>query len=111
MVKQKALFVDDMNEVWDEVSPYLNKLYNLDYANNAKRALELIRDNNYGLVVSDYDLGENSPRGGLKVIRTAREKGLRAILISTENHELKASELGAKFMFKKEFFESIKNAE
>ncbi len=109
MKKQRALFVDDMTRVWDRVRPYLSEIYNVNYVDTREEALEIIKGNGYDLIISDYHLGEKSPTGGLDVVKAAREKGLKAILISTENHKPEALEADAEFMFKKQFYETIEN--
>ena len=49
-------------------------------------------------------MGDEAPQGGLEVAKTAKEKGLAVILMSRENHEEEAKELGIEFKFKKELF-------
>jgi len=100
----RTLIVDDMKDVYDEISGYFK---NSTYAGSVEEGLKELASGNYDLVISDYHLGENSPRGGLEIIRAAKDKGLIRILMSTENHEKEAKELGAIFIFKKKML--IKN--
>lgn len=100
---KRTLIVDDQKEVYDKISNYFE--YST-YAGTVEEGLEKIALDNYDLVISDYHLGEGSPKGGLEIIRAAKEKGLKSILMSTENHEKEAKELGAIFIFKKELFGS-----
>jgi DNA-binding response OmpR family regulator len=97
----RTLIVDDMEEVYDEISHYFESPI---YAKTMEEGLKEIASGNYDLVISDYHLGDEFPRGGLEIIKAAEKKGLKSILMSTENHEKEAEELGAKFMFKKELF-------
>lgn len=104
LISKTILFVDDMKEVYDNIK---NKI-RMDYSDNKEGALNKIKSVHYDLVVSDYCLGENSPTGGLDVIKFAKSKNIEAILISRDNHKKEALEAGAdKFMFKKEFIESL----
>lgn len=103
---KKILFVDDMVEVYTKVR---DKII-VDYSDNEQDAIGKINSNPYDLVISDYHLGENSPQGGLEVIRAAKTKGIEGILISREDHEKEGLDAGAdKFMFKKEFIEGCEN--
>lgn len=102
----KILFVDDMKEVYD----VLNNS-EIDYASNKTEAIEKINSGSYDLVISDYNLGNNYPKGGLDIVKAAKLKGIETILISRENHEREALEIGAdKFMFKKRFLEEWKKS-
>jgi len=104
MIKQGILFVDDMKEVYDKIKNCLNNV--IDYASTEKEGLRKINEKNYNLVITDYHLGEDSPKGGLNIIKAAKEKGLVSMLISTENHKKEALETGANgFLFKKDFLE------
>ncbi len=100
---KNILFVDDMKEVYTALNNS-----EIDYASNETEAIEKINSGNYDLVVSDYHLGEDSPRGGLNVLQKAKSKGIEIILISRDNHKNEALELGIKFIFKKDFIESWK---
>ncbi len=95
----RTLIVDDMKEVYDRISNYFE--YS-KHARSVEEALKEIASGNYDLVISDYHLGKKSPKGGLEIIRAAKDKGLAVILMSKENHKEEAEELGAIFMFKKE---------
>jgi len=107
-MKKKILFIDDMKEVYDKVSSILEKRYDVDYTQNEQEALNMIKTKNYDKIITDYHLGTYSPKGGLNIIRVAKDKGLSAILMSTENHEQEALEAGAdKFIFKKELYKNI----
>jgi CheY-like chemotaxis protein len=100
---KKILFVDDMVEVYNKVKEKLE----VDYSDNEADALNKLNSNFYDLVVSDYHLGETSPKGGLNVIKAAKAKSIEAILISRDNHEKEGLEAGAEeFIFKKKFIET-----
>ena len=98
----KILFVDDMPEVYAK----LRSPTNMDYASNFEDARSMLYCRRYNLLITDYHLGEEAPKGGLELIKIAKSIGIEAILISRENHEKEALEVGAdKFIFKKEFIE------
>ena len=99
----RILIVDDMNIVYEKLK---DKFTNPEYAGTVEEGLEKIASGNYKLIISDYDLGKKSRKGGEKIIRAAKKEGLTGILMSKENHRKEAEELGAIFMFKKEIFES-----
>ncbi len=101
MKKIRLLLVDDMEWVYEEAKLKLKDKYIIDYAKTELQALKKIKENHYDLVVTDYYLGKNSPKGGLKIIRAAKEKGLKAILMSKENRKKEALQEGAEFIFKK----------
>ena len=100
---ERTLIVDDTKEVYDRISGHFK---NPRYAGGVEEGLKELASGNYDLIISDYHLGENSPQGGLEIIRAAKNKGLKRILMSKENHRKEAKELGAIFVFKKEIFES-----
>jgi len=109
MKQKRILVVDDMRKVYEKIEALLKGVYDSDYARNEKEALEMITTTEYDKVITDYHLGSDSPKGGLDVIRSAKDKGLQVILMSTENHEQEALETGAdKFIFKKRLFNDIK---
>lgn len=100
--EQKILFVDDMEEVYRKI----RFPQGIDYARSLELARYMLYSKRYDLVITDYHLGKEEPKGGLDVIKIARGIGLDAILISRDNHEKEALEAGAKkFIFKKEFLE------
>ena len=102
MEKKGILFVDDMREVYGKVKKYLG--YIMDYASTEEQGLKLIEKNNYGLIITDYDLNDEFHSSGLNIVKAAKEKGLVSLLISRENHREEALEAGANgFMFKKDF--------
>jgi len=76
--------------------------YSIDYASTQKQALEMIKINKYDIVVTDLYLGPRCPKGGLRVIKAAKERGLKAVLMSMENHRKEARAEGVRFMFKKQ---------
>ena len=92
-----------MKEVYDKIS---GKFENPRYAGNVEEGLKELASGDYGLVITDYDLGDKFPQGGLKIIEAAKNKGLTRILMSKKNHRKEAEELGVIFLFKKEIFES-----
>ena len=100
---KRTLIVDDAKEVYDKIS---GKFENPTYASTLEEGLEKIASGNYDSVISDYDLGKKSRKGGEEIIRAAKDNGLKIILMSKENHRKEAEELGAIFLFKKELFES-----
>lgn len=102
MNKKKILLVDDMEWVYETAKLNLGDKYSIDYAETEKKALEMINQHRYNFVVTDYFLGNNSPRGGIKIIRAAKDKGLRVVLMSKENHRKEAKQEGAEFIFKKD---------
>lgn len=98
----KILFVDDMEEVFRKI----RFPQGIDYARSLEMARYMLYSKRYDLVITDYHLGKEKPKGGLDVIKIARGMGLDAVLISRDNHEKEALEAGAKkFIFKKEFLE------
>lgn len=99
---KKILFVDDMVEVYNKIKGKIK----VDYSDNKKEAIEKINSNPYNLVVSDYHLGEESPTGGLNVVKAAKIRGIDALLISRYDQKKEALEAGVKFIFKKEFIEN-----
>lgn len=103
---KKTLIVDDKKKVYDRISNYFE--YST-YAGTVEEGLEEIASDNYDLVISDYHLGEGSPEGGLEIIRAAKDKGLKSILMSTENHRKEAEDLGIRFVFKKELFKLLED--
>ena len=100
---KRTLIVDDAKEIYDRIS---GKFENPQYAGTLEEGLRRVASGNYNLIISDYHLGESFPQGGLEIIRAAKNKGLKRILMSQENHREEAKELGAIFLFKKELFES-----
>lgn len=106
----KILFVDDMPECHKYFIRGLPKLDNIGvyWSDNKKEALNEIEEEKYDLVITDYNLGSNDPKGGLEIISSAVDKDIPTILISRENHKDEAISLGAEtFIFKKEFFENV----
>ncbi len=96
----KVLIVDDMREVYEKIQ---GNFKDSDYSPSVDDALRKIRDGEYDRIITDYHLGEDSPKGGLEVTREASKKGIEVILMSTENHEKEALDAGAtKFVFKRE---------
>ncbi len=99
----RTLIVDDMEVVYKKLK---DKFKNPTYARTVEEGLRELASGNYDLVISDYHLGDEFPQGGLEIIRAAKDKGLKRILMSKENHREEAKGFGAMFMFKKEIFES-----
>jgi len=103
--KRKLLLVDDMKEVHDKIIPDFLKAYDIDSAFTLQDALRKLKENKYDLVISDYNLSGNGNGEGIGVIRVAKERGYRALLMSTENHRQEARDAGATgFMFKKDVY-------
>jgi len=100
---KRTLIVDDKKEVYDRISGHFK---NPTYANTLEEGLKEIASGDYDLVVSDYHLSDDAPKGGLEIIRAANARGLDSILMSKENHRKEAEELGTTFIFKKELLES-----
>ena len=100
---ERTLIVDDMREVYDKLrGTYPESVY----AQNVEDALRIIRAGECDKVLTDYHLGEDSPEGGLDIVREAFRMGIECILMSTENHEEAALKAGAtKFVFKGELIE------
>ncbi len=105
MKKLRILIVDDMREVHEKLKS-LEERYNIEYAISEEKALSMIKENDYHGVLTDYHLGNESSKGGLNVIRAAKEKGICSILMSKENRKEEAIEAGARgFVFKKRLFD------
>lgn len=104
MGKIKLLLVDDMEWVYETARLKMSNRYDITYAKNATDALKKINEKEYDLVVTDYHLGNKSRKGGLRIIMAAKEKGLRAILMSMENKKEEAAKAGVKFIFKKNLY-------
>ena len=104
----KLLIVDDMEWAYEVAKLKLDKKCIIDYAKTERQALKKIKENNYEIVLTDYYLGKRSQKGGLKIILAAKDKGLKTILMSKENHKKEAVEMGVNFVFKKNFPKSIK---
>jgi len=100
---KRTLIVDDMEEVYRRIS---RKFENPTYAGTVEKGLKEIASGNYDLIISDYHLGDEAPKGGEEIIRAAKAKGLDCILMSRDYHEKEAEELGARFIFKKKLLES-----
>jgi CheY-like chemotaxis protein len=100
---KRTLIVDDKKEVYDRISGHFE---NPTYAGTVEEGLKEIASGDYDLVVSDYHLSDDAPKGGLEIIRAANARGLDSILMSKENHRKEAEELGTTFIFKKELLES-----
>ena len=96
----KILIVDDMVEVYNKLK---DKIEDADYSPNVEDALNKIREGEYTQIITDFHLGDESPKGGLKILKVASKKGIECILMSTENHEKEALKFRkTKFIFKKE---------
>ncbi|MFH1238225.1 MAG: response regulator [archaeon] len=94
----RILIVDDHREVYETLREGFEET---DYASNVDDALRKIEERNYTLVLTDYHLGEDSPKGGLKVLERASKKGIESIMMSTKDHKGEALEAGAMdFVFK-----------
>ena len=104
-MEKRTLIVDDMPEVYDRLR---SKYPDSDYSPDLDDALQRIREGQYELVLTDFHLGYESPKGGLEVVRTAVERGVaKIILMSSENHKEEALKAGAhEFHFKRELFEN-----
>lgn len=98
----RTLIVDDMLQVHDRFSKCP-----VSHAYSLEEAVQKLNSESYDLVITDYHLGESSPRGGLDIARLSKEKGLPVILMSTENLIEEAIELNIPFVFKKELFEYL----
>ncbi len=99
----KTLIVDDMSVVYDKLK---GKFANPEYADTLEKGLEKIASGNYDLIISDYHLSDDAPKGGLEIIRAAKARGLDCILMSRDYHKEEAEKLGARFIFKKKLLES-----
>jgi len=95
--ERRTLIVEDMREVYDKLK---DKFKNPTYASTLEEGLEKMASGDYELVISDYHLTEKAPKGGLKIIRAAKDRGLDCILMSRDYHKEEAEELGARFIFK-----------
>lgn len=105
----RILFVDDMSICCRIFIKGLSGEYSAYWAKNREEALEQIKRRHYDLVIADYHLGDEAPKGGLDVITKAYNKKLPVISTSRDNHRTEALNSGAnRFVFKKEFFNNIK---
>ena len=106
--RTKILFVDDMSVCCDIVMKGLSGKYSMCWTNTKQEALQQINKNKYDLVITDFELGEDEPTGGLEVIKEAYKKHFPVVSISMANHRKEVEGLGlCKFIFKKEFFNNI----
>lgn len=105
----QILFVDDMKEVYDKLEGIILK-YRVKYVNNKEDAVKEIKNGEYRVVITDYNLGEDNPQGGIEVIEESVKRGtLLTILTSTENHKHEAWDAGAMFMIKKSLFDCFED--
>lgn len=82
--------------------------YSTYWAKTREEALEQIKKEDYDLVITDYHLGDEAPKGGLDVIMNSYNEKIPVISISKEDHRSESMSSGAdRFVFKKEFFGNI----
>ena len=104
MKKLRILIVDDMKKVHEILNP-LSRKYEIDNAYSKEGALMKIEKNDYSCVLTDYHLGNESPQGGLEVIKAAKRKGIDSILMSNQYLKEEALKAGARgFVFKRRLF-------
>ncbi|HVR98155.1 MAG TPA: response regulator [Thermoanaerobaculia bacterium] len=71
---QRLLIIDDQEAIVFAMADYLSSLgYEVDAARNAYEALGLLAHGEYSLVLADLRLDPEDTRGGLDVLRVARE--------------------------------------
>lgn len=99
----RTLIVDDMEVVYKKLE---GKFTNPEYAGTVEEGLEKMASGNYDLIITDYHLNDDAPKGGLEIIKAAKDRGLDCILMSRDYHGEEAEKLGARFIFKKKLFES-----
>ena len=79
----KILLIDDEPEMLNSLKKILSqrKEFSIDLAQDASFAMEIIKENNFDLIITDLRMGKIS---GLDILRTARQRdpGAKVILIS-----------------------------
>lgn len=104
----RILFVDDMSKCCKDFMKGLSGNYSVYWTKTKKEALKQIKENRYDLVITDYHLGNDDPKGGLDIITNSYNRSIPVISISKENNKNEALNSGAnRFVFKKEFFNNI----
>jgi CheY-like chemotaxis protein len=106
--RTKILFVDDMSVCCRIFMKGLSGGYSTYWAKNREEALRQVKKENYDLVITDYHLGDEAPKGGLDVIAESCKQKIPVISISKDQHKNEALDSGAnKFVFKREFFDNV----
>lgn len=108
MENHRVLIVDDrFEEVYGPKGDIIKK-YEVDCSSDRDDAIKKIRNGSYRVVITDYHLGQNSPQGGIDIVKEAvKKRTILTILTSTEEHKQEAWSNGAAFMFKKNLVESL----
>jgi len=94
----RLLIVDDEAAILFALGDYLSRRgYRVDRARSREEAERLLGDVRYDLVIADLRLGTAEPRGGLQVLRRAREGQPRAktILLTAYGSDEVEAELAA----------------
>ena len=105
-MKKKLLFVDDMKRVHERSLPDFNKKYEVDSAFTKQDALNKINQNKYNLIITDYNLEKGGE--GIDIIKSAKGRGFRVVMMSKSNHREEALKAGANgFLFKKNMYKHI----
>jgi tetratricopeptide (TPR) repeat protein len=91
--QQKFLIIDDFASFRSSVVSLLQSLgierTNIDTASNGETALQAIKNNHYDIILSDYNLGDDS-KDGQQILEEAKDAGLIGlatiyIMITAEN--------------------------
>jgi len=91
--QQKFLIIDDFASFRNSVISLLQSLgierTNIDTANNGETALQALTDNHYDIILSDYNLGDDS-KDGQQILEEAKDVGLIGlstiyVMITAEN--------------------------
>ncbi|NHJ46647.1 MAG: PAS domain S-box protein [Asgard group archaeon] len=106
MVDIEIMLVDDEEDVLDLSKIYLermNEKYKITAANSAEKALNLLEQNDFDVIISDYDM---EPVNGLELLSTIRETGKTTPFIiftgkGREEVAIQALNLGADFYLQK----------
>lgn len=73
-MNMSVLVVDDYNTMLRIIKNLLRQLgfNNVDEANDGSQALEKVKNNSYGLIISDWNM---EPMTGLELLQTIRQSG------------------------------------
>ncbi|MFW9995318.1 MAG: response regulator [Candidatus Odinarchaeota archaeon] len=90
----KLLLVDDDNDFLELLIALINSAFKprndllIDLANSAAEALELIKENQYDVIVSDYNL--KSGKNGMDILVEAREKSSASLFMFTSDPRIRS---------------------
>lgn len=103
----KVLFVDDEEGILDQAKIFLKKEdddLDITTAHSGKKAVELLDENEFDVIVSDYQMPEMDGLELLKIIKTERKMNLPFILFTGKGREeiaMEALNIGADRYIKK----------